>query len=176
MKGFELQKPISQLFSAIKNQYFECEFLWIGPSEQSIKVHNFRKILFVMSSLLEPYWSGTTTCSLIWIQTYCLLQQLCLSTAVRTVLSWLLCLFQWTVDTWIFSKISKDDINLSLSILPLPFYDPSGIQSHTSFGISWPSFLQQLWIVSTEGWCGYVEHRADISSVNLSLHWCRSTL
>ena len=47
MERYELQKSTSQLSSAIKSQYFACEFVQIGSSEQSFKVHNyFRKIIF----------------------------------------------------------------------------------------------------------------------------------
>ena len=57
MKQFELQTPISQLFNALKSQYFACELFQIGCSEQLNKTHNFRKIILVTSSL-ELYWTS----------------------------------------------------------------------------------------------------------------------
>ena len=49
MKQFELQKPISH---ALKEPIFlPVNFFQIGCAEQSNKTHNFRKIIFMMSSL-----------------------------------------------------------------------------------------------------------------------------
>ena len=42
MKQFELQKPISQLFNALKSHFLCVNFFQIGCSEQSNKPHNFR--------------------------------------------------------------------------------------------------------------------------------------
>ena len=55
MKQFELHKPISQLFNALKSHILRVNCFQIGWSEQMNKTHNFRKIIFVTSSLLEPY-------------------------------------------------------------------------------------------------------------------------
>ena len=53
---------LSQLFNAIKSRYFSCEYFRIGSSEQLIKVHNFRKIIFVTSSLQNSEKKGFTNC------------------------------------------------------------------------------------------------------------------
>ena len=55
MKQFELQKPISQLFNALKSHIFlHVKSFQIGCSKQSNKTHNFRKIIFVTLELLWP--------------------------------------------------------------------------------------------------------------------------
>ena len=53
MKKFELQKPISQLFNALKSQYFACELF---SDEQSNKTHKlFQKNHFCEVITLELY-------------------------------------------------------------------------------------------------------------------------
>ena len=47
MKQFELQKPISQLFNALKSHFLHVNFSQIGCSEQSNKTHTFRKKSFL---------------------------------------------------------------------------------------------------------------------------------
>ena len=51
MKQFELQIPISQLFNALTANILQVNLFQIGCSEQLNKTHNFRKIIFVTSSL-----------------------------------------------------------------------------------------------------------------------------
>ena len=53
MKQFELQKPISQLFNALKRRYLHVNYFQIGCSKQLNKDHNFRKINFFDVIALE---------------------------------------------------------------------------------------------------------------------------
>ena len=57
MEQFELQKSISQLFSALK-RYLCVNLFKVGHSEELYKIHYFRKNSFVTSSL---YYSMFTT-------------------------------------------------------------------------------------------------------------------
>ena len=50
MEQFELQKPISQLFGALRSQSFwNVKLSHVGRSEKPNKIHYFRKIIFVTS-------------------------------------------------------------------------------------------------------------------------------
>ena len=46
MERFELQKRISHLFDVLRNDILRVILFQTGSSEQSIKVHNFREIIF----------------------------------------------------------------------------------------------------------------------------------
>ena len=65
MERFELQKPISQLFGALKSHFLECEPPHIGRSEQLNKTHYFRKIIFVTSSLYHSMPKGNLTLAVV---------------------------------------------------------------------------------------------------------------
>ena len=64
MEQFELQKSISQLFSALK-RYLCVNLFKVGHSEELYKIHYFRKNMFcdIITLLLYVYYCSRTPLS-----------------------------------------------------------------------------------------------------------------